>query len=655
MRRRDFIKGILPLGLTPLMINGIPVRAMANNLATQLTCSEVNDRVLVLIQLHGGNDGLNTIIPVDQYSSYRNYRPNLGIRDTGSRSYLNLTNTMGVHPDMVGFKSMFDNGMVRMVMDAGYDSMNRSHFKGNDLWLSGGDSTPNGQNAGSGWMGRYLNDRFQNYPSAYPNTLMPDPPALELGSNSISLNFHREAGAPIGLAMGDDAAGFYNLVSSVGGPLPASVPNSQYGNAMQYIMDVERSSNSYAQRINTAYTTGGNASSVTYPATYHSPSYDSAYNNELGPQLQTVARLIDGGLQTKVYMVRLTGFDTHSNQVANGDPAAGRHAILLHHLSESIKAFFDDITAKGHADRVMAVTFSEFGRQVGENGSRGTDHGSSAPMMIFGKHVEPGVLGTNPNLAATTGNIIPTKQHDYRQVFTTLLQDWLGAGPNSLTAARLDSFASSKLPLVNANQVVPATCYAAVFDVGLTGFDAVLELDGRVRVNWQTSTETNNNYFEVQQSADGAVYRTVERVDGAGTTEQLHTYLAFDPNPNPGLNYYRLKQVDYDGQYHYFDPVTLVVSQSEELQVEVSRYPNPATDIVNINITASAAESASLTLMNIEGKRILEDKVELKSGLNHRSFSVKGLRPGLYYIHLTAGKPGSYNYRKLATIKQVVQ
>lgn len=655
MKRRDFVKGILPLGLTPLLINGIPVRAFSKGLATNLTCSEVNDRIIVLIQLHGGNDGLNTIIPVDQYSSYRNYRPNLGIRDTGNRSFLTLNNTMGLHPDMGGIKSMYDNGMARIVMDAGYDNMNRSHFKGNDLWLSAGDSTPNGQNAGSGWMGRYLNDRFPNFPTAYPNTLMPDPPALELGSNSISLGFHREAGPPIGLAVGDDAADFYNLVNSVGGPLPGAVPNSQYGDSLQYIMDIERSGNDYAQRINGAYNAGSNASLVTYPTTYHTPSFDYTYTNELGPQLQTVARLIDGGLQTKVYMVRLTGFDTHSSQVANGDPASGRHAMLLYHLSESVKAFFDDLTARGHGDKVMAVTFSEFGRQVGENGSSGTDHGSVAPMMIFGKHVEPGVLGTNPNLAATANNIIPDKQYDYRQIFATLLQDWLGAGPSTLGASRLDTFAqSNKLPLITPNEVVPPTCYTAVFDVGLTYFDAVLEIDGRVRVNWQTSTETNNAYFEVERSMDGAVYSRVERIKGAGTTEQQQTYLTFDPNPSPGLNYYRLKQIDIDGRHEYFDPVTLMVTESEELQVEVSRYPNPATDVVHINITASQAETAQLELMTIGGRRILGEKIELRSGLNQRTIPVRSLKPGLYYINLTAGQPGSYNHRKLATIKQVV-
>jgi uncharacterized protein (DUF1501 family) len=631
------------------------MRAFGNSLATAVSCTEVNDRILVLIQLHGGNDGLNTIIPADQYSSYRNYRPNVGIRDTGNRAYLQMTQTMGLHPDMGGIKSMFDNGMMRVVMDAGYDNMNRSHFKGNDLWLSGGDSSAGGQVAGSGFMGRYLNDRFPNFPTAYPNTLMPDPPALELGSNSISLGFHRTAGPPIGIAMGNDAAEFYNLINSVGGTLPAAAPRSQYGDVLQYIMNIEKSGNDYAQRINQAWLTGANAGSVTYPATYHSPSFDQAYDNELGPQLQTVARLIDGGLQTKVYMVRLTGFDTHSNQVTSGDPSTGRHAMLLYHLSESVKAFFDHLSAKGHADRVMAVTFSEFGRQVGENGSRGTDHGSSAPMFVFGKHVNPGVEGTNPNLSTTSNNIIPTKQYDYRQVFATLLQDWLGAGPNALGAANLASYAQQKLPLVSSQEIVPSTCYTSAFDVGLTSFDAVLEIDGRVRVNWQTSTETNNDYFEVQQSADGISYRTVERVSGAGTTEQRQTYLAFDPNPVPGINYYRLKQVDLDGRFEYFDPVTIMVVEGSELSVDVSRFPNPATDIIHLNITASHEAQAQVQLMTIGGKQVLSDSFEMLPGLNRRSLDVKAIKAGLYYIHISTGRPASFNHQKLATIKQIIE
>lgn len=276
-------------------------------------------------------------------------------------------------------------------------------------------------------------------------------------------------------------------------------------------------------------------------------------------------------------------------------------------------------------------------------------------MFVFGKHVNPGVQGVNPNLAATSNNIIPSKQYDYRQVFSTLMQDWLGAGPSALGAANLASFAQNKLPLVTQTEIVPATCYASAFDVGLTHFDAVLETDGRVRVNWQTSTETNNDYFEVQQSADGAVYRTVERVSGAGTTDQRQTYLAFDPNPVPGINYYRLKQVDLDGRFEFFDPVTVMVIESSDLAIDVSRFPNPASDMIYVNITASHEAKANIQLMTIGGKQVLNDSFEMLPGLNQRTLPVKNLRAGLYYIHISTGKPGSYEYKKLATIKQIIE
>ncbi len=654
LNRRSFMKSMLTVSAAPLLVNGIPVRSLATPMMTQLTCQEVNDRIIVLIQLHGGNDGLNTVIPVDQYSTYANYRPTIKIPDSGSRKYLSVTPSVGLHPDMTGIKSLYDNGWATIVQDVGYDEINRSHFKGSDLWLTGGDSSPAGQTIHSGWVGRYLDERFPNYPFAYPNPTTPDPIALEFGNRSLSLAFHRETGSPIGMSIADDPQDFYNLITGVGGALPSSSPSSHYGEMLQFIMDTQSSSNDYAQRIYSAYNTGNNSGSAVYPTTYPGNPGNNV-NNELGPQLKTVARLINGGLQTRVYMVRLTGFDTHSSQITPGNPTEGNHAALLYYLSSSVKAFFDDLNANNNADKVMAVTFSEFGRQIGQNGSAGTDHGTLAPMMIFGKGVNGGVMGNTPDLSSVSNNILTNKQFDYRQVLTTLLQDWLGAGNDTLSETQFSQWQNQKLGIIDPNFVAPPSCYIAAFPVGLTYFDAIVENNSVVRLNWQTATETNNSHFEIQRSHDGIVFERLEQMPGAGNSSRERTYTTLDPKPYKGLSYYRLKQVDFDGNFAFSDIVTVMISPTGSVEIKVENYPNPASDVLYLNINSTEILEAELNFMNTVGQRVRQEKLSLSNGLNKIKLDISELIPGYYYAEINAQVPGSIERKHLKSFKQVIR
>lgn len=461
MNRRDFLRGTLPMGLAPLALNGIPMRVLADTLMTQsFSCAEINDRVLVLVQLSGGNDGLNTLIPLDQYATYRNFRPVIGVEDTGLRKYITLDSNLpsnqqiGLHPDMTGIKDLYDQGMAHLVQNVAYNRMNGSHFQGTDIWLSGLEPVTLREPQESGWFGRYLDRRFPNFPDAYPTAAMPDPPGLELGSQVISLGFHRAVGIPMGMTLTTDPVTFDIDISGVGGALPNAFPNSDYGRELKYLTDIERTANVYADRLSQAFQLGTNAPGVNYPETYHTFTTNN-YNNGLTPQLKTVARLISGGLKTKVYLVRLTGFDTHGNQGIPGKPSFGSHSALLYHLSEAIRAFYMDLQAQGLAERVVTATFSEFGRQVRENGTFGTDHGTSAPMLIFGRGLKPGVSGPNPNLSNVIHNKLVGYSHDYRQVFATLLQDWMGANNGTLQHAEWLQFANQKLPLIHDNYVDP--------------------------------------------------------------------------------------------------------------------------------------------------------------------------------------------------------
>lgn len=451
MKRRSFLKIFPAASVTPFVVNGHSLRPFANSKMARVlsSCEGVEDRVLVLIQLKGGNDGVNTLIPLNQYDTYANLRPAIKIPEA---SLINLDTTLGnneqigLHPSLQQMKALYDAGKVAIVQGVGYENMNQSHFKGTDLWLSGGDtSSPDTYNIPSGWMGRSLQAFFPDVMGT-PTPEMPDPLGIQIGDSSPSLGFHTETEHQnvINLS-GQDAAGFYSLVQTIGGAPILNVPDSQHGDELSFIMGVEQSTSLYAQRISQVFAAGSNSIS-TYP------------NSQLADQLRTIARLISGGCKTKIYLCQIGGFDTHSAQILNGAPTSGTHADLLQSLSEAVKTFMDDLEGLGVADQVVACTFSEFGRCARENGSDGTDHGTLAPMFIFGKNIAPGVQGTNVNLSnLTNDNQLQGVQYDYRQIFTTLLQDWLGASNNVLIETMFEGY--TKLPILEGASVVTPDCY----------------------------------------------------------------------------------------------------------------------------------------------------------------------------------------------------
>ncbi len=456
MKRRDFLKISAPLTVTPFLFQGFAMRAFATpGMLRTLGCEEVLDRALVLIQLKGGNDGLNTLIPVEQYATYANLRPNIRIKETGNsgEAYLPLDGQLpsskltGLHPSMTAIKDLYDEGKAAFINGVGYPDANRSHFKSTDLWLTGGDGTPANFNLGTGWMGRYLDHSFPEI-AGNPTSEMPDPLGIELGDRKASLGFHTESEHRTSINLtGQDPLGFYSVVSEIGNAPLNDTPDSEYGDILRYVMNIENSISVYSKRISEVFQAGTNA--ISYP------------NSSLANQLKTVARLLSGGCKTKVFLVSLSGFDTHNGQTQAGNTQAGIHANLLGQLAEAVKAFQDDLKLLNLEDRITTVTFSEFGRKATENGSNGTDHGTLAPMMVFGKHLEAGVFGDHIDLQNIDSTGAPGQNpiYDYRQVFTTLLQDWLGASQDALTAAYFDPFGSGKLPLIQLAQVVDPACY----------------------------------------------------------------------------------------------------------------------------------------------------------------------------------------------------
>jgi len=408
MKRRDFLQNISSALVLPVMIDGFSAKAFTGSspfMNALLKVAGQTDRVLVVIQLNGGNDGLNTVLPLDQYSTYMTLRSNIAIPEA---KVLRLTgnSTAGLHPIMTGLQRLYNDGKVSMVQGVSYPQPNFSHFRSSDIWFTAVDST---QTLPTGWLGRYLDNRFPNYPDAYPNTQMPDPLAIQIGYIASTALLGGKVSTATVIQNPDT---FAQLVGEKPTVAPSDLPNTYSGKQIGFIRQQQVSSVQYAAQIKKA--AGKAQNKATYPT-----------NNTLADQLKIVARLIAGGLQTKIYYVTLNGFDTHATQVQATDTTIGDHANLLRTLSDAIAVFQNDIEQLGIADNVVGMTFSEFGRRAASNNSFGTDHGTSAPMFVFGKGVKGGMIGKSPNLAdLDNGNL--KMQYDFRQIYASVLNDWFG-------------------------------------------------------------------------------------------------------------------------------------------------------------------------------------------------------------------------------------
>ncbi|MDA9572967.1 DUF1501 domain-containing protein [Flavobacteriaceae bacterium] len=453
MKRRNFIK----LTSTASAISLLPSQLTASiNIAKSFLDCTISNRKLVLINLAGGNDGLNTIIPLNYYDIYSNLRPNLKIPNSGINSYINLDETLdetqqiGLHPSLTGIKNLYDNDLLRIIQSVGYPSQNKSHFASTDIYSTANDGNnwDNGNN--SGWIGRFMESYYAGLmQNSYPL-------GVEIGSKSNSLGFHgeNEHGLSVNIN-GQDPSGFYSLISGMAGNPPENIPISDYGHELEYIIQTDALSNMYSEAISNSFNNGQNA--VSYPDT------------DISNQLKTVARLISGGLESKVYMVKLAGFDTHFGQNQGSNDILGDHNDLLTKLSSAVAAFMDDLSAMNLKNDVVGLTYSEFGRKAAENGSLGTDHGEIAPMFVFGAPVKGGVSGFNPDLneaSQDNGYQIQTVQYDYRDTLGTLLQDYLGADNLALDATFFNntlnqSFSETKIDNLIKNEFSVATnCYS---------------------------------------------------------------------------------------------------------------------------------------------------------------------------------------------------
>lgn len=421
MKRRSFLKSSLNGVFLPSLLGGLSLKAFGET----YEFNQVTDKVLVVVQLNGGNDGLNTVVPIDVFGKYQGARPNIYIPENKLLK-IEQNENLGLHPALTDIHDLFLNGKAGLIQGVGYPNPNFSHFRATDIWHT---STDSDKFASNGWLGRYLASENPTFPSGYPNNEQPDPLAIQVGSVvSTSLQ------GPIfsmGMAVSNPDNEIKLSVNESG-----AFPNSYAGDHLSFINQTSIQTNLYSQRVLTASSKAKNIAS--YP------------DNSLSNQLKIVARLVAGGLKTKIYYVNYGGFDTHANQANTGNTATGLHANLLESVSQSIGAFMKDLKELQVSERVVGFTYSEFGRRIKANGSNGTDHGTSAPVFTFGENINSIVVGNSPDLPSNAGtrDNLPM-QYDFRSVYASILAGWFCADQATLDEALLKNF--QELPLVKTN------------------------------------------------------------------------------------------------------------------------------------------------------------------------------------------------------------
>ncbi len=388
--RRDFLrKGLYGVGVTaglPLLLSRTTQALTAE--ALRGTSMETNpERILVVVELSGGNDGLNTVVPFGNDEYYR-VRPNIGIREAEA---ITIEDGFGLHPSMVGFERLYKEGMMGVVHGCGYDNPSLSHFSSMGFWHTG---VPNGGEP-LGWLGRLADGAYDH--DAQGNMI------VNIGTRqslAVQARYHQ----PL---VFNDPRSFRREGSEAEKQAIESIkPDSDANPTLDFLSATATNAVESSAFVREA------------AAGYNSP-IDYGIGG-LSPQLQRVAALINADMPTRLYYVSYQGnsFDTHVHQA---DP----HARLLTYTADAVRGFVEDLKRIGRADDVAIMMFTEFGRRVEENASLGTDHGTATPMFVIGSGVQGGLHGQHPSLTdLDDGNLKMTT--DFRRVYSTMIEEWLG-------------------------------------------------------------------------------------------------------------------------------------------------------------------------------------------------------------------------------------
>ena len=392
LTRREFIRRSAGGGLGFLAFSGVAPSFLTRSALAQTPGPERDRSILVVIQLAGGNDGLNTVVPHTD-DNYHNLRPKLGLR----KGLIPLNEDLALHPACQPLHELFDQGQLSIIQNVGYPNPNRSHFRSTEIWETGSDSEAVRH---EGWLGRFFDNACAGSPDKDKKTA--DPTAVHVSDmipqSYLSKKPHSLFGMkPRGRIDGGDDPGDLAYEK-----LLRADQSSETANYLSHTMMNTLVTERRVEKIISSY-----RPMADYP------------RSKLARSLQRVAALIQAGLETRVYYVSQGGYDTHANQLAN-------HTRLLGQLSGAMQAFQKDLTAHRKDDQVLTMTFSEFGRRPSENGSLGTDHGTAAPLFVMGAPVRGGLLGSAPDLNVGQNKDLQYST-DFRSIYSTVLDRWLEA------------------------------------------------------------------------------------------------------------------------------------------------------------------------------------------------------------------------------------
>ncbi|MCK0155676.1 DUF1501 domain-containing protein [Cellulophaga sp. F20128] len=398
--RRSFLQAMGIAGSGSIMLGSNMVTASSPSPLTNAIAAAETDKILILIRLAGGNDGLSTVIPIEQYDAYANARPNIYIPES---KVLKLTNEFGVPSYMQSLEAMWGEGQFKAVHGVGYENQSLSHFTGSDIFANTDLTTTGFTGEDTGWMGRHFESLYEDYLINPPES----PAAIQIGQYG-SLVFQ---GEETNYAFVTSNIDQLERIAETGENFALNDPmlfgDCMYGDQLRFLRGVANTTYEYSGKIHEAYERGQALKCVEYQ------------DNSFARQLALLASLIKGNLGTKVYMISMGGFDTHGNQ-----PLA--HERLMTNLSVAINDFYKDLACTEQDDKVLSMTFSEFGRRIFENGSNGTDHGKAAPTLFFGSGLNGSAfVGDHPSLEDPNqrGNLEYTM--DFRDLYGTVLAEWL--------------------------------------------------------------------------------------------------------------------------------------------------------------------------------------------------------------------------------------
>ena len=505
MERKHFLHTLAHVAAAPTIFSSLAFNKLDFSTNSFLSNTIEEGRIIVIIRMNGGNDGLNTVIPLDHMSALSNARPHVILPENKIVSL--GSNDVGLHPALSDFKTLFSEDRLKIIQNVGYPNPDFSHFRSTDIWQSASDSD---EYFNSGWIARYIEDKHPTYPEAYPTEAYPHPLAVEINGGSSMLFTGEKSFTSF---QAGNPSNFQEIINE----FDNEYPSDNKGNKLKYLQLIAKQSMVYSKIVKEKYENGKNT--VSYG------------NSNLERQLEIVSQLINGGLKSRVYLVDFGGFDTHDTQVDSSDRTKGQHAALLQELNDAVTTFIKNLDASGLSDNVLAMTFSEFGRTIVSNGSNGTDHGTAAPLFIFGNKVDPTILGNNPYIPSNISwqdNL--AVEFDFRQVYSSLINQWMGGGPTTSKDILFKDFDELQIVskeyvdsdndgVADINDNCPDTPEGSVVDLNGCVLFTLAANNYSVKTVSASCIGSNNGKIEV--SAQDTSYTYQVNISGVDTTYSL--------------------------------------------------------------------------------------------------------------------------------------